>query len=155
MPEIEIFDALERFLGYFQAIKARSPLTVKEYRYDLVLFFRYLLRRRGLVAPSLPFEQIQLKQIDDSLLRSVQLTDFYAYITWLSQERHCAPATRARKIAALRAFFAYLKKQVLHHRCQYPPPSLNRLSCSSACPGTFPSRKASICWRPLLLATMN
>lgn len=111
MPEIELYDALERFLGYFQAIKARSPLTIREYRYDLVLFSRWLLRRRGLAASDLPLEKIPLTSIDNNLLRSVQLTDFYAYITWLSQERHCSPATRARKIAALRAFFAYLKNK--------------------------------------------
>ena len=111
MPEIELYDALERFLGYFQAIKARSPLTIREYRYDLVLFSRWLLRRRNLVAADVPLGKIPLEKIDNSLLRSVQLTDFYAYITWLSQERQCSPATRARKIAALRAFFAYLKNK--------------------------------------------
>jgi len=111
MPETELYDALERFLGYFQAIKARSPLTIREYRYDLVLFSRWLLRRRNLVANDLPFAKIGLDQFDNSLLRTVQLTDFYAYITWLSQDRKCSPATRARKIAALRAFFAYLKNK--------------------------------------------
>ncbi len=111
MQEIENFDWLERFLGYFQAIKSRSPLTIREYRYDLILFFRFLLRRRGDVPADLPFEKIQISQIDDAYLRSIKLTDFYAYITWLSQERQNSPATRARKIAALRSFFAYLKNK--------------------------------------------
>jgi len=111
VPEVELFDWLERFLGYFQAIKARSPLTVREYRYDLVLFFRFLLQKRGLVPAEMPFEEIMISQVDENFLRSVKLTDFYAYVTWLSQTRHCAPATRARKIASLRAFFAYLKNK--------------------------------------------
>jgi integrase/recombinase XerD len=111
LQDIELFDLLERFLGYFQAIKARSPLTIREYRYDLVLFFRYLLRRRGLAPADQSWAEISISAIDSNLLRSIQLTDFYAYITWLSQERHCGPATRARKIAALRAFFNYLKNK--------------------------------------------
>jgi integrase/recombinase XerD len=111
MPEVIIYDALERFLGYFQAIRARSPLTVREYRYDLVLFSRFLLKRRGMAASSVDFNQIDISQIDDAMLRSVKLTDLYAYITWLSQDRHCGPAARARKIAALRAFFSYLKSK--------------------------------------------
>ncbi len=111
MPENELFPALEQFFGYFQAIKARSPLTIKEYRYDLVLYFRFLRRRRGLVPSEMPLNKIEISQVDKALLRSIQLTDFYAYITWLSQERKSSPATRARKIAALRAFFAYLKNK--------------------------------------------
>lgn len=111
MPEIELFEWLERFLGYFQAIKGRSPLTIREYRYDLVLFFRYMLRKRGLAAAGLAFDEIPVSSVDEAFLRSIKLTDFYAYLTWLSQERHCSPATRARKIAALRAFFAYLKNK--------------------------------------------
>lgn len=111
MPEVELFESLERFLGYFQAIKARSPLTIREYRYDLVLFFRFILQKRGLAPAGLPFEEISISQVDNNLLRSIQLTDFYAYITWLSQVRHNGPATRARKIAALRALFSYLKNK--------------------------------------------
>ncbi len=109
--QVELFDALERFLGYFQAIKARSPLTIREYRYDLVMFFRYMLRRRDMIPKDTPFNEIAIKSVDQKLLKSIQLTDFYAYITWLTQERHCAPSTRSRKIAALKAFFSYLKNK--------------------------------------------
>jgi integrase/recombinase XerD len=109
--ETVLFDLLERFLGYFQAIKARSALTISEYRYDLVLFCRFMLQRRGLASGDKPFSQIDISQIDETFLRSIKLTDFYAYLTWLSQARKCGPATRARKIAALRAFFAYLKNK--------------------------------------------
>lgn len=111
MAEVELYDALERFLGYFQAIKARSPLTIREYRYDLILFSRYILLRRGLIKPDQDFNKVSIANFDNELLRSIKLTDLYAYITWLSQERRCAPATRARKIAALRAFFSYLKNK--------------------------------------------
>lgn len=109
MQDIDLFDRLEQFLGYFQAIKERSPLTIKEYRYDIVLFFRFILRYRNKVSPDLPFNKIAINKIDDKFLRSITLTDFYAYITWLSRERNCAPATRARKISALKSFFSYLK----------------------------------------------
>ena len=109
MQDVQLFNALERFLGYFQAIKERSPLTIREYRYDLVLFFRYMLRHRGKVKQDVPFNQIEIADIDDDFLRSITLTDFYAYITWLSRERKCSPPTRARKISALKSFFSYLK----------------------------------------------
>lgn len=109
MTEIPLFERLEQFLGYFQAIRERSPLTIREYRYDLILFFRFLIHKRGLNNPETPFEDIDISSIDDDFLRSVKLTDFYAYMTWLSRERRCGPSTRARKTASLRAFFRYLK----------------------------------------------
>lgn len=111
MPETELFPWLERFLGYFQAIKERSPLTIKEYRYDLTLFFRFILRHKNLVPADTELDQVSISAIDETFLRSVKLTDFYAFITWLSQARRNGPATRARKIASLRAFFAYLKNK--------------------------------------------
>lgn len=109
MQDVPLFDQLERFLGYFQAIRERSPLTIREYRYDLVLFFRFILRQRGLVTADQEFDQIDISQVDDAFLRTIKLTDFYAWLTWLSRERHCGPSTRARKTAALKAFFRYLK----------------------------------------------
>lgn len=111
MQDIPLFERLEQFLGYFQAIRERSPQTIREYRYDLVLFFRFMLRQRGQVPSDIPFNQIGIAAIDDSFLRSISLTDLYAYMTWLSRERHNAPPTRARKVSALRSFFGYLKQK--------------------------------------------
>lgn len=100
---------LSEFFDYFTAVRGRSPLTVREYRYDLVLFFRFLLRRRGLADRSAPLEQIGVGAVDLDLLRSVTLNDLYAYMTWLGVERKGSPAMRARKVASLKAFFRYLK----------------------------------------------
>ncbi|MDD3866849.1 MAG: tyrosine recombinase XerC [Eubacteriales bacterium] len=111
MQDVPLFERLEQFLGYFQAIRERSPQTIREYRYDLVLFFRFMLNHRGQTAADSPFNQIRIDQIDDDFLRSVSLTDLYAYMTWLSRERHNAPPTRARKVSALRSFFGYLKQK--------------------------------------------
>ena len=48
---------LSEFFDYFTAVRGRSPLTVREYRYDLVLFFRFLLRRRGLRTGAHPWRK--------------------------------------------------------------------------------------------------
>jgi site-specific recombinase XerD len=111
MQACPLFPRLEQFLGYFQAIRERSPLTIREYRYDLVLFFRFLINKRGQAVPDTKFDEIDISGVDDSFLQSVKLTDFYAWLTWLSRERRCGPAARARKTAALKAFFNYLKSK--------------------------------------------
>jgi site-specific recombinase XerD len=92
-------------------------LTIREYRYDLVLFFRYLVRLRGLSPADVPLEETDISRIDEPFLRSISLSDCYGYLTWLSRQRRCGPAARARKTAALKAFFTYLKNKafVLTH----------------------------------------
>ena len=106
--EFETFPLLDRFLGYFQAIRERSPLTIKEYRYDLVLFFRWLKGKRKQVSSEVKFPEIPVSDVDIELIRSVSLTDLYDYVTWLNRERKLAPPSRARKISSIRSFFHYL-----------------------------------------------
>ncbi len=102
---------LDQFFGYFQAIKERSSLTIKEYRYDLVLFFRFMVRRRGLAAKETPLDEVPIAAVDEQFIRQISLADLYAFVTWMSVERHNGPAIRARRIAAIKAFFGYLKNK--------------------------------------------
>lgn len=111
MNNVDTCHWLEEFLGYFQAIKERSPNTIREYRYDLILFLRFLLKNRGLVASDLPWEDISLQTVDETFLQSIRLTDLYAFVTWLSKERKNGPSARARRISAIRTFFDYLKNK--------------------------------------------
>ncbi len=103
------FPLLDRFLGYFQAVRERSPLTIREYRYDLCLFFRWLVLRRKRVAAGTPLEAVPVAGVDIELIRSVTLTDLYDYMTWLSRERGLQPPTRARKVSSLRSFYHFLQ----------------------------------------------
>lgn len=100
---------LEQFLDYFQAIKERSPNTIREYRYDISLFLRFLINRRSGV--NQPLEEISIAEVDDSFLRSIKLTDMYAFVSWLSTARKNSPNARARRISSIRSFFNYLKNK--------------------------------------------
>ena len=106
---MQTFRYLEDYLGYMQAIQERSPLTVREYRYDLVLFFRFLVKELDDKLRAKPMEEIDISGVDEEFLRSIRLHNLYAFITYVSRERKGSPATRARKIAVLRSFFKYLK----------------------------------------------
>ncbi len=106
--ERKLFPILEEYLGYIEAIQGRSPLTVKEYGYDLQLFFRFIIRSRG-GQKDVPFNKIDISGVDRELLRSIRLSDCYAFLTWLVRERDASTANRARKVATLRSFFSYLK----------------------------------------------
>ena len=102
------FPILDQYTNYMQAVKGRSVLTLKEYRYDLLLFFRFLKTDRGQVEKDIPFHKIPLLDIDESYLRSVSTDDLFAFLIYLSRERNASAANRARKVATLKSFFKYL-----------------------------------------------
>ena len=109
--EKDTFSELDRYMGYMQAIKERSPLTMKEYRYDLVLFFRFLKKNKKLVPQDMDIRQIPIDDISEDFLKEININDFYAFITYMSITRKGSAATRARKIASLKSFFHYLKSK--------------------------------------------
>ncbi|MCI8855810.1 MAG: tyrosine recombinase XerC [Clostridiaceae bacterium] len=110
---------LRDFLNYMLTIRGRSAKTTHEYFLDLRTFFRYLKQEKGLVPPALPFDQIEIEDIDLAFIRDITLSDTYDYLAFMAQERPrqanspatgfgISAASRARKIAALRSFFKYL-----------------------------------------------
>ena len=66
------------FLTYNEVIKGKSSKSVDEYYLDLQTFFRYLLLVRGKVDSKTPFEQIEIKDVDADLIRTVTISDLYA-----------------------------------------------------------------------------
>ena len=111
------FPIMEQYLRYMQAVQEKSPLTIKEYRYDLILLFRFLKKDRGLVKLSekLRFEDIPISDIDEKFLNSITQDDLFAFMIFLSRERNASSATRARKVATMKSFFKYLfqKKRII------------------------------------------
>lgn len=99
---------LEEFFSYFSGIKARAPGTIQEYRYDLEMFFRFLKKHRNLVAEDQAFEEISITDIDEDFLRSVKLSEMYRFVAWLGNERDNGPASRSRRISAIRTFYNFL-----------------------------------------------
>lgn len=106
------FTILDDYLAYLQAIKGRSPLTIKEYHYDLRLFFRWYLQSTHKVPADLPLEQIDLSTVDVELLQEIKLTTIYQYIAWLANSRQSSACNRARKCSSLKSFFKYLTHKV-------------------------------------------
>ncbi|MDO5734552.1 MAG: tyrosine recombinase XerC [Eubacteriales bacterium] len=102
---------LDEFLFYFGGIKARSKRTIDEYRYDLSLFLRYLKRLRGQVPAQTPLSEVSIEDVDAEFLQAIKLSEIYRFISYLAQERENGPAARARRVAAIRAFFDYLHQK--------------------------------------------
>ena len=108
------------FLIYMQNIKNRSKSTIHEYHYDLRDLFRFLKLYK---IDKIKFDNITDELIDktdivnlnNDFIRKIELTDLYEYLNYLSNMRSDKPATRARKIAAIKSFFNYVtfKQKIL------------------------------------------
>ncbi len=99
------------FLTYNETIKGKSSLSVEGYYLDLQSFFRYILMVRGKTDETTAFEQIDIKDVDLELIKTITISDLYAFLVFCKNERHNNAATRARKTSTLRIFFKYLSSQ--------------------------------------------
>lgn len=99
------------FLTYNETIRGKSSKTVEEYYLDLQTFFRYLLQVRGLTQKETPFEKIDIEKVDLNLVKTVTISDLYAFLVYCKNERGNGAAARARKTSTLRLFFKYLTSQ--------------------------------------------
>ena len=99
------------FLTYNETIKGKSSLSVEGYYLDLQSFFRYILLVRGLVDKKTDFSEIEITTVDLSLIKTITISDLYAYLVFCKNERNNNAATRARKTSTIRIFFKYMCEQ--------------------------------------------
>ena len=101
---------LRDYLFYMETIKGRSANTISGYYIDLRMFFRFLKVHRGLVpqCDAEEFNHIKIVDIGAELVRSVTLSDAYAFLNFTLSQNHNTAKTRSRKISSLRSFYKYL-----------------------------------------------
>lgn len=99
------------FLTYNETIKGKSSLSIEEYFLDLQTFFRYILLVRGRVPSDIEFKEIDISVIDLELIKTITISDLYAFLVYCKNERNNDTAARARKTSTLRIFFKYLSAQ--------------------------------------------
>ena len=99
---------VQDYLIYIEAIKGHSELSVLEYASDLRTFFRYIAKQKRL-SPADDIDEItDLTNIDINVINSITLNDAYQFLIYCKNERRNNEATRARRVIAIRRFFAYL-----------------------------------------------
>ena len=102
---------LRDFLTYNETIKGKSSRSVEGYYIDLRTFFRYMLLVRGKAPKDTEFNKIDINAADIELVRSVTISDLYAFMVYCKEELKNNTATRARKTSTLRIFFKYMSVQ--------------------------------------------
>lgn len=96
----------KEFLTYMMTIKGKSPNTIKEYASDLNIFFKFMKKHFKLTIDE--FDDIKIDDLDYSIVKKIQLTDIYEYLSFMNSERNNSAATRARKVACIRSYFKYM-----------------------------------------------
>ncbi len=105
-------DLLTNFLNYLLTIRGKSENTLTAYAYDLRLLFRFLMIHRGAVIlrddSNEAFHDIDVSNIDAPFLDSVDLSELYAFLSYVGRDRKNHANARARKVACLKSFYNYL-----------------------------------------------
>ena len=100
-----------QYLMYITTIKNSSPLTVREYVFDLRLFFRFVKSRKLKISYE-NIEEIDILDIDIDFIKNISREDIFEFLFFISEKRDNINSSRARKLSAVRGFFKYLNKQV-------------------------------------------
>lgn len=98
---------LNSFLQYQLTYKKKSPESVNQYNSDLIMFLRYMKYHFDLTKEK-ELNQILIKDFTLEQLSKIKQEDIHNFISYLSINRRCGPATCARKISTIRIFFKYL-----------------------------------------------
>ena len=102
-------DSVVDFLTYLETIKNKSENTIEAYRKDLTIFFRFMMKYRGLVTnDEIDFNEIDIKSVNDDFLRTIKLRDLYAFMSFIEKYRGNSAYARARKVATLKSYFKFL-----------------------------------------------
>ena len=100
-------DYLNSFLQYSLTYKNKSPESVNQYNCDLTMFLRYMKKYFKLTNEK-EFNDIKINDFTIKQLAEIKQEDIHSFISYLSIDKKCGPATCARKISTIRIFFKYL-----------------------------------------------
>ena len=102
-------DILMEFLEYHSSIRGHSELTISGYYHDLKILFRYLKRRRHLVNRNLPFNEIDITDVDIQFIKEIKIEELYRYQSFSPETtQSLSAASRCRRTSTVKSFFNYL-----------------------------------------------
>lgn len=109
---------LREFLRYLHLNRDYSAKTVEEYFLDMRLFFRFIKMDRGMVAPDIDFDDIDIMDVSLDFVKSVSKMEINNFIDYLrgtrvvhekgGETKGVAPSTTRRKIATVKSFFSFM-----------------------------------------------
>lgn len=110
---------LKDFLTYHETIKGQSQRTISEYYLDLRMFLRFIKLMRNDMPIHTKLEDIDIHDVDLDFIRMITSSDVFDFLSFLANDRTVhgdsyapsygiEPASRARKLSAIKSFYKYL-----------------------------------------------
>ena len=110
---------LRDFLIYHETIKGQSKLTISEYHLDLRMFLRFIKLMRCDMPINTRLDDININDITIDFIRQITTSDIFDFLSYLASDRTAnpdsavpdygiSPASRARKLSAIKSFYKYL-----------------------------------------------
>jgi site-specific recombinase XerD len=105
----DVPDIVMEFLEYHSTVRGHSDLTVNGYYHDLKILFRYLKRRRHCVPNDIPFNEIDITDVDLDFIRQIKIEELYRYQSFSpGGSASLSAASRCRRTSTVKSFFNYL-----------------------------------------------
>lgn len=106
----DVPELLMDFLEYHSTVRGHSDKTVAAYYLDLKILFRYLKRRRHLADKDVPFNDIDITDIDLDFIKSIRIEELYRYQSFSAEDgvQGLSAASRCRRTSSVKSFFNYL-----------------------------------------------
>lgn len=108
---------LNDYLNYLKSIKGLSESTIKEYAYDLDMFIEYQIIRKiynnneEIYKKDFDYNKVNFF-IDSKFFEKLTIQDFYAFLSYLDNDKNDSATTRSRKISALKSFYKYMYSEI-------------------------------------------
>lgn len=110
---------LRDFLTYHENIKGQSPKTISEYYLDLRMFLRFIKLMRSELPVRTNLDEINIMDINLDFIRQITTSDVFDFLSYLANDRivnpessvpeyGITPASRSRKLSAIKSFYKYL-----------------------------------------------
>lgn len=105
------------YLNYLKSIKGLSVSTIKEYEYDLMMFIEFEIIRKiysgdkDSYLKNFNFTKIN-SYIDSKFFEQMSMQDFYAFLSYLDNDKNDSATTRSRKISAIKSFYKYMYNEI-------------------------------------------
>ena len=105
------------YLNYLKSIKGLSESTIKEYAYDLEVFIEYQIIRKifgdDKIIYQEEFDHTKINDlIDSEFFEDLTIQDFYAFLSYLDNQKNDTATTRSRKISAIKSFYKYMYSEI-------------------------------------------
>ena len=108
----DIPDIVLEFLEYHSTIRGHSDRTIIGYYTDLKILFRFLKQRRHLVDRTVPFDEIDILDVDLDFIQSIKIEELYRYQSfspeYANTARSLSAASRCRRTSTVKSFYNYL-----------------------------------------------